>query len=57
MIFAAGVSLSAGGISIMATNIRISSLVPAGLVVDGVAWIDGAMVLPVRPTGAILIRR
>jgi hypothetical protein len=32
----------------MSTNIRISSLVPAGLVVEGVAWIDGAMVLTVR---------
>lgn len=32
----------------MSTNIRISSLVPAGLVVEGVAWIDGAMVLTIR---------
>jgi transposase len=32
----------------MSTNVRISSLVPPGLVVEGVAWLDGAMVLSVR---------
>jgi transposase len=35
----------------MATNLRISSLVPAGLVVEEVTWIDGAMVLTVRASG------
>ena len=32
----------------MSTNFRISSLVPAGLVVEEVTWIDGAMILTVQ---------
>jgi transposase len=32
----------------MPTNVRLSSLVPVGLVVEGVTWLDGAMVLSVR---------